>query len=419
MPGQISEKQKMILEFPYTGYDALICDGAVRAGKTIFMILSFVLWGMSTFNGRAFAVCGKSVGAVERNIIQPLMGIRYLQQHFRIRYNRGAHVLHVSRGDRSNDFFVFGGKDESSYTLIQGITLAGVMLDEVALMPQSFVNQALARCSVDGAKIFFNCNPDHPLHWFRQEWIKKAEEKNAMHLHFLMTDNPGLSPKVLSDYEKRYAGVFYKRYILGQWVSADGAIYDMYDVESDPVTDDDVPVGMVNRSSTRRYMAVDFGMQNATAALDIYDDGRTLWILNEYYYSGRSHSEQARINRQKTPAQYAEDLIDFGALEALAVIIDPSAAPLKAELRLRGVRTKDGVNDVLPGIQHTASLFGQGKIKIHKRCENLIGEIGGYIWDEKALERGEEKPVKVNDHAVDALRYFCYTMIPERRLMEP
>jgi PBSX family phage terminase large subunit len=404
----------MILRFPYTSYDALICDGAVRAGKTIFMTLSFILWGMATFDGCAFAICGKSIGAVERNIIQPLMGVRYIREQFRMLYNRGSHVLHVSRAGKSNDFFVFGGKDESSYALIQGITLAGVMLDEVALMPRSFVEQALARCSVKGSKYFFNCNPDHPLHWFYQEWIKKADEKKAQHIHFLMTDNPGLDPEVLERYERQYVGVFYKRYVLGLWVAADGMVYDMYDIDNDPVTDDDVPIGMVNRGSTRRYIAVDFGMQNATAALDIYDDGQTVWILNEYYYSGRD-----RMQGQKTVSQYADDLLEFGALDALAVIIDPSAAPLKAELRLRGVRVKDAVNDVLPGIQHTAALLGNRTLKIHRRCQNLIGEIGGYIWDEKALDRGEEKPVKVNDHAVDALRYFCYTMIPERRLMEP
>ena len=166
-----SDKQKEILKFAYSDFDALICDGAVRSGKTSIMSLSFFLWGMGNFNKCAFAFCGKSVGAVERNIIMPLLNIQYLKQEFDVRYNRSGHAIIAKRGDKENRFYCFGGKDESSYTLIQGVTLAGVMLDEVALMPRSFVEQALARCSVSGAKWWFNCNPENPRHWFRQEWI--------------------------------------------------------------------------------------------------------------------------------------------------------------------------------------------------------------------------------------------------------
>lgn len=158
-----SEKQREILRFPYRPqYQALICDGAVRSGKTSVMSLSFFLWAMSEFSGNAFAFCGKSVGAVERNLVTPLMGVQYLRQHFDLRYNRAAHVLIGRRGAKENRFYLFGGRDESSYMLIQGVTLAGVLLDEVALMPRSFVEQALARCSVPGAKLWFNCNPDGP-----------------------------------------------------------------------------------------------------------------------------------------------------------------------------------------------------------------------------------------------------------------
>ena len=224
-----SEKQKKILKFPYSNYDALICDGAVRSGKTSIMSLSFFLWAMGNFNQCAFAFCGKSVGAVERNIITPLLGIKYLKDNFDIRYNRSEHTIISKRGNKENRFYCFGGKDESSYTLIQGVTLAGVMLDEVALMPRSFVEQALARCSVPGAKLWFNCNPENPRHWFRQEWILQADKKNAVHLHFLMDDNPALDDKTRQRYKNMYTGVFYQRYILGQWVMSEGLIYDMFD----------------------------------------------------------------------------------------------------------------------------------------------------------------------------------------------
>ena len=219
-----SEKQKEIMRFPYSKYDALICDGAVRSGKTSIMSLSFFLWAMGNFNNCAFAFCGKSVGAVERNIVTPLLSVVYLQQNFDIRYNRGDHVIIARRGHRENRIYLFGGKDESSYTLVQGVTLAGVLLDEVALMPRSFVEQALARCSVKGAKLWFNCNPENPQHWFRQEWILRPEKHNALHLHFLMDDNPALDEATKERYRSMYSGLFYERYIMGRWVMSEGLI---------------------------------------------------------------------------------------------------------------------------------------------------------------------------------------------------
>ena len=210
----LSEKQLEILRWPYTGRRALICDGAVRSGKTSVMSLSFLLWAMGAFDRRSLALCGKTVGSAERNIIQPLLSMTYLQENFTLAYSRSEHVLTVTRGPKTNRFYVFGGRDESSYMLIQGVTLAGVLLDEVALMPRSFVEQALARCSVAGARLWFNCNPDVPTHWFRQEWILKLRAKNATHLHFTMDDNPGLSEETRAMYRSLYAGVFKRRWLI-------------------------------------------------------------------------------------------------------------------------------------------------------------------------------------------------------------
>lgn len=219
-----SEKQRQILRFPYSGYEALICDGAVRSGKTSVMSLSFFLWAMANFNGCAFAFCGKSVGAVERNIVTPLLAVRYLQEHFAVKYNRAGHVITIRRGKVENLIYLFGGKDESSAALIQGVTLAGVLLDEVALMPRSFVEQALARCSVRGAKLWFNCNPEGPEHWFRKEWILKAEQHRALHLHFTMDDNPALDEETRARYRTMYSGVFYERFVMGRWVMSEGLV---------------------------------------------------------------------------------------------------------------------------------------------------------------------------------------------------
>ena len=191
------------------------------------MALSFVLWAMSEFDRQNFAICGKSVESAVRNVILPLIGVSYLPQHsFKLKYNTSKHCLTISRGRRVNYFYIYGGKDESSYTLIQGITLAGVMLDEVALMPRSFVEQATMRCSVAGSRFWFNCNPEGPQHWFYEEWVKdEKHEKNRLHLHCLLDDNPSLDPEIKSGYERMYSGVFRERYILGRWTKAEGLVY--------------------------------------------------------------------------------------------------------------------------------------------------------------------------------------------------
>ena len=282
-----SAKQKEIMRFPYSKFDAIICDGAVRSGKTSIMSLSFFLWAMGNFNNCAFAFCGKSMGAVERNIVTPLLSVVYLKQNFDIRYNRGDHVIIARRGAKENRFYLFGGKDEASYTLIQGRTLAGVLLDEVVLMPRSFVEQALARCSVDGAKLWFSCNPGSPHHWFYQEWIKRHRERNTLYLHFEMTDNPGLSERTLERYANMYAGIFYDRYVRGLWVAAEGVVYKDFanNTEKYLIVD---PLEWAEQNGTRFSIisiGVDFGgTKSATKfqATGITKDFRVVALEEEY-----------------------------------------------------------------------------------------------------------------------------------------
>lgn len=282
-------------------------------------------------------------------------------------------------------------------------------------MPESFVNQATGRCSVAGSKFWFNCNPANPLHWFKTNWIDaihaedEAKRKRLVYLHFTMEDNLSLTEEVKRRYRSMYVGVFYKRYIEGKWVSADGLIYDMFG-SANIIKDSDVPIGMIHHPHTRRYVAIDYGTSNACAFLDIYDDGKTIWVLQEYYYSGREKG------KQKTDSEYAEELTGFASSEVLFYILDPSALSFKTELRKRGLRVKEADNEVLDGIRMTASLFASRRLLVHERCKRLIAELQGYIWDEKAALRGVEQPVKVNDHACDALRYFCKTVIHPRRL---
>ena len=224
----ISDKQKKILAFSYSQYDALICDGAVRSGKTSIMVVAFIDWAMREFSSQRFGICGKTVGSATENIIIPYISMTRTKKKYTAKWRRSQKILEVRSGRKVNYFEVFGGRDESSYALIQGRTLAGVLLDEVVLMPESFVNQALARCSVEGSRTWFSCNPGPPSHWFKENWIDKREEHNALRLHFALDDNPSLSEKKKEQYRRDFTGVFYDRYVLGLWVAAEGLVYPMF-----------------------------------------------------------------------------------------------------------------------------------------------------------------------------------------------
>ena len=287
------------------------------------------------------------------------------------------------------------------------------MLDEVALMPRSFVEQALLRCSVKGAKTWFNCNPDSSNHWFYKEWVLKAAERNALHLHFLLDDNPSLDEKTKDWYKTSFRGIYYQRYVEGLWVAADGVIYDMFDATENVYRKEDEPKGL--KYSAQRYIGIDYGTINDMVYLDAYDDGETLWITREYRWASREKMQQ------KTDTEYADDFMEFMGDDPqlyCPAIVDPSAASFKEELQRRGVYVIDADNDVLDGIRRVATLMGQRRLKICETCEGLIGEISSYIWDEKAAQNGIEKPVKQADHAVDSLRYLCSTIIPHWRFGE-
>ena len=200
----------------YRSCDGIICDGSVRSGKTVCMALSFVLWSMERFENQRFALCGKTIESLRRNVTGLLP--QWLEGICQIEERRSENRLTISMNGRRNDYYLFGGKDEGSYALIQGMTLSGVLFDEVALMPRSFVEQALARCSVEGSKFFFNCNPEGPEHWFYKSWVLRARERNLLYLHFTMGDNPALSSAIRRRYERLYSGVFYQRYVQGLWV---------------------------------------------------------------------------------------------------------------------------------------------------------------------------------------------------------
>lgn len=390
----ISQKQKKILAFPYSNYDALICDGAVRSGKTSIMTVAFIDWAMREFSGQRFGICGKTVDSASKNIVVPYISMCYAKKRYTIRWRRSDKILEVSRGPVKNYFEVFGGKDESSFALIQGRTLAGVLLDEVVLMPRSFVEQALTRCSVDGAKLWFSCNPGSPQHWFYLEWIQRHKERNALYLHFEMTDNPGLSEKTLQRYQNMFAGVFYDRYVRGLWVLAEGLIYDL------------LPENIVDTAPDRGeyYISCDYGTLNPFSAGLWCWDGKAATRIREYYYSGRGE----RAN--KTDEEYYTELERLADGKPVrAVIVDPSAASfIEVIRRHKRFLVRKANNEVLPGILTTARYLQDGTIRIHRSCRDAIREFGLYRWDEKATE---DRPVKENDHAMDDIRYFVMTIL--------
>ena len=372
---------------------AVVCDGAVRSGKTLAMGLGFFLWATASFREQQFALCGKTAGAVRRNLLgQVGRLLREMGFVWEEKVSKGT--IRVGLGGRGNTFSLFGGRDESSAALIQGMTLAGALLDEVALMPRSFVEQTCARCSVEGAKVWFSCNPDSPEHWFYKEWIQKAEEKNALYLHFTMEDNPALSQSVRRRYRETFQGSFYRRFVLGEWAAAEGLVYDFFDRLPCPSPPEE--------PMEQWYISCDYGTVNPTS-MGLWGRKQGVWYrVKEFYYDSRARG------RQKTDGEYAADLRDLaGGRPIEAVVVDPSAASFIETLRREGWRVLRAKNDVLSGIRLTAELLRTGKLIICAGCEAARREFALYRWENGA---DRDRVVKENDHAMDEIRYFAATV---------
>lgn len=417
-----SPRQKVVLSWwcknsPFADWDGIICDGSIRSGKSMTLSLSFVMWAMETFQDRNFGICGKTIGSLRRNVIKDLKRM-LLARGYTVEDRLSLNMLTITYKGVSNDFYLFGGTNESSQDLIQGVTLAGIFLDEAALMPESFVNQATGRCSVEGAKLWFSCNPaGSKMHWFKRNWIDRYKEKRLVYLHFTMDDNWSLSEKTKQRYRNMYTGAFYRRYIEGLWVAAEGVIYDMWDAIANIYEDGDLSVEVRN-GDYRRYITIDYGTANPMVYLDVMDDGHIFWVSNEYYYDSRKFAKATDAgthgSTSKTDSEYADDFEQFVDFDhTVQIIIDPSALSFKAELRNRGYhRIKDADNEVKSGISMTSTLIKQRRIRVKKgECPNFEKEISAYSWNEKAAARGEEEPIKENDHAMDAMRYLVKTII--------
>lgn len=398
-----SQKQKQVLTWwhpksPVSDADGIICDGAVRSGKTVGMAFSYIEWATSTFDQQNFSISGKTIASCRRNVITDLKKM-LAGRGYRVKDHRAHNMLSIAKNGRVNHFYVFGGKDEGSQDLIQGITTAGAFFDEVALMPESFVTQATARCSVSGSKFWFNCNPAGPFHWFKVKYIDQLQKLRLIRLHFTMDDNLSLDEQTKERYKRMYSGIFYQRFIRGLWVMAEGVVYDLFDKAAHVVE-------TIVRRYSEYYVSIDYGTQNPMT-FGLWGLFENVWYkVKEYHYDGRAK------RKQKTDSEYSKDLKDFlGKIRPRAVIVDPSATSFKEQLRRDRFIVQDAKNAVAEGISNLRSALSNGLIKYNDVCIETFKEFASYVWDPKYAKRGEDVPMKDNDHQLDADRYFVNTIL--------
>ena len=394
-----SRKQTQVLTWwadasPVKDSDGIIADGSIRSGKTLSMSLSFVLWAMNTFNGQNLGMAGKTIGSFRRNVLTSLK-IMIKARGYTVKDYRVDNLVIISKGNISNSFYIFGGKDERSQDLIQGITLAGMLFDEVALMPQSFVNQATARCSVEGAKFWFNCNPENPQHFFYTEWVKKNKEKKLLYLHFTMDDNLSLSEKVKQRYKAMYTGVFYKRFILGLWVVADGLCFEQFANEPDKWIKDEAEK-QINFIS----VGVDFGGNNSKTtfvATAIHGNFERIGVIKNYKLDGAKGTIDAnRLNNEfikfirelqaeyKAPIKYA-----FCDCAETYLITGIKNAVKSAGLGLVVGDSEKG--KIIDRIVCVNTLLNMDRLYVLRSCGQVINALRSAMWDSKAAEKGIDK----------------------------
>lgn len=413
-----SRKQTQVLTWwtdnsPVKDFDGIIADGSIRSGKTLSMSLSFVLWAMTRFNGQNFGMAGKTIGSFRRNV---LTGLKTMlkARGYTIKDSRADNLVTISKGDTENYFYIFGGKDERSQDLIQGITLAGMLFDEVALMPQSFVNQATGRCSVEGSKFWFNCNPDNPQHFFYVEWVKKYKEKNLLYLHFTMDDNLSLSEKVKQRYRAMYTGVFFKRFILGLWVVADGLCFEQFANEPNKWTQDKAEEN-INFIS----IGVDFGGTNSKTtfvATAVHGNFERIGVIKNYKLDGakgtidanRLNNEFVRFVRElqkeyKAPIRYA-----FCDCAETYLIAGIKNAVKSAGLGLAVGDSEKGT--IIDRIVCVNTLLNTDRIYILNSCGQVTNALRSAMWDAKAAEKGIDKRKDDFTTDIDTCDAFEYSI---------
>lgn len=425
-----SKKQLKVMTWwcdnsPYKDYDGIICDGAVRSGKTISMAPSFINWAMERYNGEDFALCGKTIGSLRRNVINNLnKQCKSLGMDFD--YKRGENLIIITKGEVQNYFYTFGGKDESSQDLIQGMTLAGVLFDEVALMPQSFITQAEARCSVQGAKLWYNCNPKAPNHYFYLEYIKNKayESKRMVYLHFTMDDNLTLTEAVKERYRRMFTGVFYQRNILGLWVTAEGKIYTAFtkdniiDYKEWQATDiNDNYTHPLRRNILYCTVGVDFGGNKSAHAFQL-----TAFT--------RNFNQMITVKEKRIPEELDPEQLNQAFLQWIqeCLVEYPNILEIRCDsaeqVLIRGFRTtliknkitipiKNAIKgEIIDRIRFYQSMFSLRKYFILSNCVVTIDAFENAIWDEDELDDVRLDDGTTNIDTLDAQEYSTEKMQP-------
>ena len=395
----LSDKQSDVITFAARPETTLLTGGAVRSGKSFSVMMSFALWLISQKTKNDHAVVGQSIESIMRN-----MGFDFIDTVNRMpgcsaHFDRTYGTRIVVFGKSEQYVWIIGANDLRARKRIQGSTLKGLVVEELTLLPKDFFWMAWSRLSVDGAKMWASYNPEGPSHWVKKEVVDQPESFDGREIKFCMRDNPTLSEKVIERYEKSFTGHFRRRLIEGQWAAASGACYPMWEL-----TDKDLPEG---KSMPNVHLAIDWAVSGTLAVLLITRKRRKAVVADEFYHEGRTEGLLTEI-------QVADKIHAWWGQKKLKAVVyawvDPTTpSTFKRLLRERGFTVRNADNSVVPGIVTTAKRLSIGEIKIHKRCKNLQTELAGYVWDDAAAEKGEDKPIKSSDHGCDALRYFAHS----------
>lgn len=399
---KMSEKQVLVETWwhpssPVSDKDWIAVEGSIRSGKTFAVVDSFINWSLTQFDRGHFIIAGAAYGSLRRNVIAPMFDLLDMKGiNYTMKWDRGELII----GDHR--YYFFGAWNDMAQNSLQGMTASGFFADEAAILPRSFIEQAMGRCSVEGSKYWFTLNPQGPNHWFKTDILDKADEMNGLRLRFTLHDNPSLSKTIINKYERMFSGVFYDRFILGKWSAAEGLVYDMFDPKTHIIA-----ASKRIRDYSYFVVGIDYGI-STTTAMGLYGinfSKNRITMLDERYY---------------TPSKEMDNMTDDDALDMYysmtknypikAVYIDPSANSLRNLLRRSGEKNvRRAKNDILQGINHVAAKFKNNELYIDYTCLNTIDEIQSYVWDVKMVENGVDKPVKRKDHAMDQLRYVIHS----------
>ena len=367
-----------------------IWEGAVRSGKTYISVLRF-LKELTYGPAGEYVIIAKTYDSFKRNVLPHLIG----RIGADAKYYKGSREMNIW----GKTIHIVGADDERAESKIRGPTFSGAYVDEATIIPESVFKMLISRCAMGGAKIFCTTNPDSPYHWFKRDYLTDNSDVNSW--QFKLEDNPELTDFDREYLIRQYKGLWYQRFILGMWVQAEGAVYDFFDEK----------LHVINHppSFTSSYIVgVDYGTTNPCAFVLIGVDPNkfpNVWVEDEYYFDSKVQQ------RQKTDSEYASDFKKFIGLKPIkAIYIDPSAVSFRVELQKQGVQNLyTAKNEVMDGIRKVSEYMGNGTLKICRKCSNVIKEITSYVWDVASYRTGEDKPLKQNDHALDAIRYAIYT----------